>query len=305
MVHLEVAAVPECPTGGFLMRTEASGLCSGELMSWYMDQKVPHVLGHEVAGIVVESDTPEFPVGCRVAPHHHAPCGHCEICQSGHHVHCPTWKATRLDPGGLAEYIAVEARLLVDCTRADDLNPRDAALIEPLACVMKGRRRARWTPSDRTAVIGLGVMGLLHMLSCPGAVGFELRKDRADWAKNLGMTVSESGEFDVIFVCPGSVAAMQRAVELAAPGARIVAFAPFGPTETALPRFNDLYFRDLELISSYSCGPTDTAEAAQLLRTGQVRADQVVSHEISFDDLPSHYIKMRDEEILKPMVIFP
>src|SRR6185436_14261862 len=44
--------IPACPPGGLLVKTEASGLCSGELMDWYMEKKVPHVLGHECAGII-------------------------------------------------------------------------------------------------------------------------------------------------------------------------------------------------------------------------------------------------------------
>src|ERR1019366_7518122 len=83
---------PNCPKGGLLIRTEACGLCSGELMSWYMDRKIPHVLGHEVAGIVQESQDGRFPVGSRVFPHHHAPCLECELCRAGLFVHCEQWR---------------------------------------------------------------------------------------------------------------------------------------------------------------------------------------------------------------------
>ncbi|MEY4881438.1 MAG: hypothetical protein RLZ87_867, partial [Armatimonadota bacterium] len=71
-IEIQDAEIPDCPTGGLLIQTEASGLCSGELMQWYMDKKIPHVLGHEVSGVVIESQDSRFPVGCRVFPHHHA-----------------------------------------------------------------------------------------------------------------------------------------------------------------------------------------------------------------------------------------
>src|SRR3954464_12385435 len=92
-------APPTLPDGGLLVRTEACGLCSGELMSWYMDRKIPHVLGHEVAGIVGESADDRFPVCSRVFPHHHAPCLQCDHCARGQYVHCEQWKRTKLDPG--------------------------------------------------------------------------------------------------------------------------------------------------------------------------------------------------------------
>jgi NADPH:quinone reductase-like Zn-dependent oxidoreductase len=58
---------PNCPDGGLLIQTEACGLCSGELMSWYMDRKVPHVIGHEVAGVVLESNDERFLITMRLA----------------------------------------------------------------------------------------------------------------------------------------------------------------------------------------------------------------------------------------------
>src|ERR1041385_1551961 len=128
----EIAIVEEpapCITeGGLLIKTEASGLCSGELMDWYMERKVPHVLGHEVAGKVIESEDERFPVGSRVFPHHHAPCMNCELCVKGLHVHCRQWKSTKLNPGGMAEIFAVPKENLSDTIKVDDLRPQDAAL---------------------------------------------------------------------------------------------------------------------------------------------------------------------------------
>src|ERR1041385_4667312 len=129
----EIAIVEEpapCITeGGLLIKTEASGLCSGELMDWYMEQKVPHVLGHEVCGVVVESESGRFPVGRRIFPHHHAPCMSCDRCRSGLHVHCEQWKRTKLIPGGMAEVFAVGPENLTDTLDVGALRPEDAALI--------------------------------------------------------------------------------------------------------------------------------------------------------------------------------
>src|ERR1019366_2283358 len=126
---------PSLPAGGLLVQTEACGLCSGELMDWYMDAKSDPVLGHEVAGRVIESDDPRFPVGARVFPHHHAPCGFCDWCKRGAFVQCETWRKTKLMPGGMAEQFAVPKDNLADTHLVDDLRAIDAALAEPLACV--------------------------------------------------------------------------------------------------------------------------------------------------------------------------
>jgi len=298
---------PALPRGGLIVKTEASGLCSGELMDWYMERKVPHVLGHEVSGIVVESDDPRFPVGCRVAPHHHAACGHCDWCRSGRPVHCEQWKRTKLVPGGMAEFFAVAAENLADTHRADDLRPQEAALMEPLGCVAKSIRLAAIRPEESVAVIGLGTMGLMHALAAESQVkALEIYPGRRDWAAQFGIEVySELNErLDVVILCPGVRPAYETAFRLAAPGGRIVLFAPFAPGADVPMDWDRLYFEEITLIPSYSCGPEDTVQALKWLKAGVVKAEQVVSHFLGIDDLPQAYLAMKRGEILKAMVMF-
>ena len=281
-------------------------MCSGELMDWYMDAKSDPVLGHEVAGRVIESDDPRFPVGARVFPHHHAPCGFCDWCKRGAFVQCETWRKTKLLPGGMAEQFAVPKDNLADTHLVDDLRAIDAALAEPLACVVKSVRQARWTRGQRAAVIGLGNMGLLHMLAIgEDATGFELNTTRRDHAASLGMNIGGAvARFDVVFVCPGSVLALELALTLVAARGTILLFAPLGTLPLPTGLLDRLYFQDVTLATSYSAGPDDTAEALRMLRAGTVRAEQVVSDFIGIDDLPAKYQQMKAGLILKAMVGF-
>jgi L-iditol 2-dehydrogenase len=323
---------PEVPAGGLLVQTEACGLCSGELMDWYMDRKVPHVLGHEVCGRVLQSDDARFPAGARVFPHHHAPCLECFECRHGRHVHCETWRRTKLSPGGMAERFVVPRDNLRDTHIVDDLRPEDAALVEPLACVVKSLKAVepewdlmqveefqqalkeidqifdRHVSDRRYAVVGLGAMGLMHMLLLRGRdpVGYDVRPERRDWAKRLALRVNapdDEEEADVVFVCPGSQEAFDFAMELAAPEATIVMFAPLPPGEPLrVPQ--RAYFRDLRIAHAYSCGPDEVMAAITALRSGTLRAEQVVSDFIELDELPDAYRAMKGGEILKAMVRF-
>ncbi|MBX3118420.1 MAG: alcohol dehydrogenase catalytic domain-containing protein [Fimbriimonadaceae bacterium] len=298
---------PEKTPGGLIVRTEACGLCSGELMGWYMDRKIPHVIGHEVAGIVEWSDDPRFPIGARVFPHHHAPCMDCGLCKRGQYVHCPQWKSTKLQPGGMAEYFHVSKENLNDTMIANQLRPVDAALIEPVACVMKAFSRVPGWESSRVAVIGLGAMGLGHMLVAHNAVGYDINPARLEWAKSLGLDARKPEDkepADTIFVCPGNQSALDLAFEVATPGARIVLFAPFPPGSPPTVDWDRLYFQDYSLITSYSCGPDDTQAAMQAIADGKVKAEQIVSHFVSLDELPKAYEAMKRGEILKAMVVF-
>jgi len=296
---------PICPPGGLLVQTEACGLCSGELMAWYMDRKVPHVLGHEVSGVVLESLSDKFSVGDHVFPHHHAPCLHCELCARELYVHCAQWKRTKLVPGGMADLFAVSAENLSDTHLVNDLRPPDAALVEPLACVVKSLRLAgRPEPS---AVVGLGAMGLLHLLSLPtGSVGYELSEDRRQWANDLGLDAREPGQAQpasTIFVCPGSQKAFDFALKLATPGATIVMFAPVGPGESLhIPQ--SAYFADLTVVHSYSCSIPESLAALEIIRAGAIKAEQICSDFIGLDMLPDAYQRMKAGQILKPIVLF-
>lgn len=306
-VSIEEEPAPSCPSGGLVVQTEASGLCSGELMDWYMDAKIPHVLGHEVSGRVIESWDKRFPVGSRVSPHHHASCLRCEACLRGDEVHCEQWRATKLIPGGMSEVFAVTEQHLTDTRLTDHLRPQDAALIEPVACVRKSIRRASLRMGDRVAVIGLGTMGLAHALLLPDCVAFDLLPQRLQWARNLGIDAREPStdqEFDSVFLCPGTEPALRFALELLAPGGTLNLFSPLPPPAQVVIGLNDLYFRDIRLVSSYSCGPTDTKAALDDLASNRIRAEHLVSHFIALDELPRAYEQMKKGEILKAMVMF-
>jgi len=306
-VEIVDGPVPVCPKGGLLIKTEASGLCPGELMDWYMEKKISHVLGHEVCGKVIESNYPRFPVGSRVVPHHHAPCMNCEFCKTGRYVHCRDWKLTKFEPGGMCAFFALYPQNLSDCHLANDLQPEDAALAEPTACVIKSITLANQTFGS-TAVIGLGAMGLIMLLANKfPSIGYDLNLRRIDYARSLGINceeVSGATPADVVYVCPGTQAALDLAISIVNPGGKIILFAPFHPSVQVQIPFNQLYFDDIQLIPSYSCGPPDMVEALSLLRSGTIQAKQIVSDLIGIEELPKAYRQMRAGEILKPMVIF-
>lgn len=310
-VEIVEEPAPTLPPGGLLVKTDACGLCSGELMAWYMDRKLPHVLGHEVSGTVVASQDERFPAGSKVFVHHHAPCGRCEMCRLGRPVHCAVWKRTKLKPGGMGDLFAVDAENLADTLRTDDLRPIDAALIEPVACVEKALRIAGTDLAEPNAVIGLGFMGLVHSLLLPNAVAFEVNETRIEHARSLGIDARSSvgnpdavkDSFESVFVCPGSQKAFDLALSLVRPGGTIVMFAPLAPSEDLrVPQA--AYFKDVRLLQSYSCGPEDTRRAYARFQTGKLRAEQLVDRFAQLHELPELYVKMRDGEILKPMILF-
>jgi L-iditol 2-dehydrogenase len=167
-IRIEESPVPDPGPGDALIKTRACGICSGDVMPWYIEKKAPLVLGHEPSGeiVTVGSEVKTFRKGDRVFTHHHAPCFSCKYCRRGDYVQCATWRSSRIIPGGVSEYILIPAVNLENDTfeLPESLSFEDGTLIEPTACAVKGMRRTEIRQGDTVLVIGLGVMGLINLL---------------------------------------------------------------------------------------------------------------------------------------------
>src|SRR5437867_4451175 len=166
-VRLEQMSVPKIGSGELLVRIRASGICGSDLMEWYRIKKAPLVLGHEIAGEVVEvgEGLTNFRAGDRVFASHHVPCGKCHYCRAGHQSVCDMLRSTHFDPGGFAEYVRVP-KMNVDLGTLRlpaETTFDEGSFIEPLACVVRAQRFARLTAGQTVLVIGSGISGLLHI----------------------------------------------------------------------------------------------------------------------------------------------
>lgn len=308
-VRVEEAAVPAPGPGEALVRVEVCGVCGSDALRWYVERKAPAVLGHEPVGTVmaVGPGVETVAVGDRVFVHHHAPCFACEECRRGLWSNCATWKATQLVPGGFAEYFVVPApNVERDTLRLPDgMDWETAVFIEPLAtCVRALRRQGRLEVGDAVLVVGLGSMGLLltSLARAYGAgqvFGSDFVAERRERALRRGADVAFDPDAedvvtavrdatggrgaDVVVVCPGAPAAIRAGIGAAAPGGRVVCFTPLAPgQELTLDPFA-LYFREITLTQSYSCGPDETREALRLLAEGVVEATSLITHRDGLD----------------------
>lgn len=363
-IRIEDIPVPEIGPGDALMRTRASGICSGDVMPWYIEKKAPLVLGHEPAGEIVEvgNRVSSFKPGDRVFTHHHAPCLECKYCRRGDHVQCETWKNTKIIPGGISEYILIPATNLKNDTLKlpGKISFEDGTLIEPTACVIKGLKRAglRFKNGNPTypplnlrggkyitppvlpldkgrskegltptiLVIGLGAMGQLNILLAKrfGAghiIGADMVQYRLKKAKEFGADdvidvskedlvdsmrkLTDGNMADLVIVGPNSVEAMREGISAAGAGGTVLFFTPAKLGEKLLIDPNDLYFRDINIITSYSCGPPETAEALKLIEEGVVSAEMLVTHRFPIEKTAEAFrLTAQAEDSLKVVITF-
>lgn len=328
-IRIEEDPVPTIGPGEALVRTRSCGICTGDIMGWYMEKKAPLVFGHEPAGeiVAVGAGVEGFCEGDRVFVHHHAPCGECRRCQRGDFVHCPTWRRTKLEPGGMAEFFKVSAENL----KADTLKlPQglgfDAgSMIEPAACVVKSIRRAGVSPGDVVVVVGLGIMGQLHVVLAKQAgarvlgadlVPFRLHKALELGAEGVidvreqsladGVAALNGGEkADIVIVGPGSLEAMRSGISAAAPGGKVVLFTTAHPSERLEISPFELYFDEISLVPSYSCGPDDTRAALMHLERGEIPLENLITHRFTLEQIDDAFRAARNvDEALKTVIEF-
>jgi L-iditol 2-dehydrogenase len=168
-VRVEEVAVPAIEKGDVLVRVRAALTCGTDVKvfrrGYHARMIVPPALfGHELAGDIVKvgSHVENFRVGQRVVAANSAPCLNCFYCRKGLENHC---EDLLFNNGAYAEYIRIPARIVQRNMYEipSHLSYQDAALIEPLACVLKGLEETNVRPGDNVVVIGQGPIGLMFV----------------------------------------------------------------------------------------------------------------------------------------------
>jgi L-iditol 2-dehydrogenase len=328
-IRVEDIDVPRPGPGQALVRTRACGICTGDIMGWYLERRAPLVFGHEPAGDIVEvgEGVEGWAPGDRVFVHHHAPCGTCRACLRGNHVHCATWRRTNLVPGGMAEFFVASAdNLRTDTLRLpDSMSYAAGSLIEPAACAVKSLRRADLRAGDTVLVVGLGIMGMLHVVLGKAAglrvVGADLVDFRLAKAMGLGadavidvrerslaegiVDVGGGAKADAVICGPGSIEAMEASLKAAAPGGRVVLFTTSKPADVLPLRPYELYFDEISIVPSYSCGPEYTRAAFAATADGTIREGDLVTHRFGLERITEAFeAAAKVDEVLKTVVEF-
>jgi len=302
---------PACGPGEVICRVIASATCGSDVHGWYVARKLPAVLGHEPVGEVVEvgAGVSGVAVGDVVAIHHHVACGTCRVCVAGHETLCAQFRATRLDPGGFAEYVRIQPELVADLLPLDGVDPVTATCAEPLACALRAQDRVRLGPGDTLLVVGAGTSGLLH-IAAGRARGVERvlvaepRADRRERALAWGAAAFAPGEpVDVAVVTTHHPQAVSAAAEALEPGGRLCAYAPPEPGAPIAVDGAEIFLRELTVTSSWSAGSADMRAALALLRSGAVSAGALITHRFGLDETGAALAAQRDGSALKAVVL--
>jgi L-iditol 2-dehydrogenase len=303
-VRLEEIPSPKIGPGEVLVKVVASGICGSDVMEWYRVKKAPRVLGHEIAGEIVEvgAGVARYKVGDRVFVSHHVPCNTCRYCLNGHHTLCDTLRSTNFDPGGFAEYLRVPT-INVDrgvFVLPGEVSFEEGVFIEPLACVVRGQRIAGLNPGQTVLVMGSGISGLLHIaLARASGAGCVIATDVSEYrlkaARQFGADECLHAKEDVpsrlrqllggrlpdlVIVCAGTTAAYEQALQCVDRGGKILCFALLEPGVNVSIPFFDFWNDGITLLSTYGGSPVDIAGAIELIRAHRLPLHEMITHRL-------------------------
>ncbi len=320
-VRVEQRTVPAIGPGEVLMRVHASGICGSDVLEWYRVPKAPVVLGHEVAGEIVEvgAGVTKVKAGDRVTASHHVPCNACPLCLSGFHTACDTLHTTNFDPGGFAEYVRVP-ELQTDrgiLVLPESVSYEAGTFIEPLGCVVRAQTRAGVRAGSTVLVMGSGISGLLHIrlaaaLGAGRIFATDVSEYRLDWARKSGATAAfdalAAGDMlpdlirtandgnlaDLVILSTGASSAIDQGIACLENGATLVVFAVPAPGENHPMPLNELWRREITIRTAYGAAPGDLSTALDLIAAGRVRVDDLVTHRLPLERIAEGFKLVAD-----------
>jgi len=306
-LRIESRETPQVLAGHVLVRVAACGICGTDRHIYHgeFDTTPPVIIGHEYAGeiVVVGEGVSRLSVGDRVAIDPNMPCGVCRPCRRGDICLCENLLALGVDvDGGFAEYSLAPQQQC--CPLPDTVSPLEGAMIEPLACCLRGIDRADIQAGDTVVIIGGGAIGLMlaQLARLRGAARLLLSDpipERRKMALDLGVDAiidplaSEpltpgsplDGGADVVIEAVGSRTTTQQAVEWSAPGATILWFGVTPPGHTIPVEPNEVFRKELT-IRGARMNPYTHDRALALLASGQVQVAPLITRTIDLDALP-------------------
>lgn len=316
-IRLEDSPEPMAGLGELKIRVRNCSVCGTDVrISRFGHHRIvpPRVLGHEVAGQVVETGAGVrgWKPGDRVQVAPIVPCGTCQDCRSGGMNLCPAKRTISYDcDGGFSRYMIVPAAALAvaGVNRIPDrLSFAEASLTEPLACVLNGQALARVGEGDDVVVVGAGPIGCLHarlarargaarvLMVSLGAARLRraaslVRPDAAicgEEADVVGAVLDLTGGrgADVVILAAAAAAAQEQAIGMAARRGRISFFSSL-PQDSPLMPFdaNAIHYRELTIVGASGASPAQNAAALELIASGQVPVHDLITHTLPLDQV--------------------
>jgi len=311
-LRVEYVDVPRVGDGEILVKVKAATTCGTDLKIYQRGYvsgviKLPTVFGHEWAGDIDEigKGVSYFEKGMRVRAGNSSPCLRCYMCQKGKFNLC---KDMMWLWGAYAEYIKVPQRIVMLNTQVipDHVSYEEAAVAEPLACVLHGVEQAQVGLGDTVAIIGAGPIGLLHLLTARkmGAgkvIISDTIDERLKLAQKLGAdetinakqedTVERTKKLtngygaDVVIEAIGTPATWEQALRMVRKGGTVLEFGGCPPATEIKVSTEQLHYGETTIMGAFHTTPFHFKKALNLIASGTINVKPLITDRMKLGDI--------------------
>jgi len=309
------ALMPEPGPGEVVVKVRAALTCGTDIKAFLRGHPkipMPSPLGHEFSGDVVKAGegVTDFPEGTPIMAVHSAPCGECFFCTKGKENLCSRTMEEKV-LGAYAEYIKLPANVVKRnmYKKPDGLSYAEAAMLEPLSCVVHGLAAVGHEDYSNVLILGAGPIGLLHLmlhkskgrkvivagrgekrLAAARALGADVVMDTS--MDNMAWSVIEATDglgADLVVEATGSREIWEAAPSLARKGGRVLLFGgcPPGAKVTFDPA--RLHYDEITLIGTFHFTPSDVRDAYAVLTGGRIDVKPLITGEFPLDSLTTAF----------------
>jgi len=303
--RVEVRDIPEpvLKEGQVKLRIKYCGICGSDIgifLGTHPRAKAPLVLGHEFLGEVTQ-DGKKFKKGDRVVAFPLLSCGQCLPCRTGNSHVCNTLGLIGIDTdGGICEYVCADEDILFKVP--DSLSDKAAAVIEPLAVIVRAIHQSGLKALDTAAVIGAGPIGILtglFLVQMGASKVFisDVNPRRLEQAKRLGMIPVNAGTesleqvakdatggegVDVLYECSGAEIAALQMTDITRVGGMICMVSVHKAPHNV--NLRDLNFKEQRMIGTRVYTKEEFGQAVKYAADIQDKLEMLVSHVIPMRD---------------------
>ena len=311
---------PQIGPDEILLEMKAAAICGTDMRILTGKKtkgvRYPSVIGHEFCGVIAEvgADVKGYEVGEKVAVANVIPCHHCSSCLRGRTNACLDRKAIGYEfDGGFEEYIRIPSICIENgnvVKLPEYMSYQAGALIEPLSCCIRGLKNAGTGFNDDVLIVGAGPIGLFHLQlsKIAGArkvIVSEPNEQRRKVALELGadLVVDPTKEdlpaivdretngqgMDVIVLAIGVPALVNSTLKLCKRGGTVNLFAGFAGTGESTVEVNTIHYNEINVNGSTAYKLEDYLAAAEMIKSGKIDADKIVTHRFKIEDFQKAY----------------
>ena len=319
-INVDTVPDPTCAPDEVVIKVSSSGICGTDVHIYHNEymSDFPLIPGHEVTGEIVEigQTVKGYSIGERVTADPNLYCGYCDFCRNEQANHCANWQGIGITrSGGFAEYVNVPAKAVYKLP--DSISNRQAAFLEPLACVVWAMKRLRVNPADRVLILGSGPMGLLLLqaLRHGGASQITMvdkQPNRLQMADQFGANQTlvagpQQAEqlralaphgYDVVIDATGIPAVIEKAFQHLKVRGQYLQFGVTPNNAKIQVSPYDIFHKDWTIIGSFALCYT-FLPAIAWLENKVINVDPLVSHELPLADFSQGFQQFANGQTLK------